>query len=101
MTVAKQKTNSRELRQFKVVLLTSAELVYSDGKDETLLACDGWVYEGDANAVNCEVYLDLKLWRKRSELFRAGHRLVIMAHTDSVSPMLYATDAWFDRECGG
>lgn len=102
MHSSKAKTSfQRQLRQFKVALVTDAELAFSDGRENTLLAFDAWIYEGKHSKVSCEVYIDYELWDKRMELFRAGHRLVLVAWTDGVSPILYATDAWFDRHRPG
>lgn len=90
------------LRVFKVAVVTDAELVYSDGTMRgSLLAFDAWVYKGKTSTPSCDVLFDLTLCSKRKKLFQAGHRLVIKAWTDTVSPMLYATDAWFDRHRPG
>ena len=96
-----QRQSQIQLRKFKVIVIDDPELVYSDGKENTFLAFDGWVYGGKTSAVICEVFFDLKLWRRRKKLFQAGHRLGIMARTDNLSPVLYATDAWFDRQRTG
>jgi hypothetical protein len=88
-----------ETRRFKAIVQTDPELVYSEGKpDTTLLAFDAWVYEGNRDHVCYQVVMDLRFWAKRKRLFQAGHRLVLDAATDNVSPVLYATDARFDRE---
>ena len=86
--------NQIETRQFKVAVVTDPEVAYSDG-EETQLGFD--VFTGNGEAY--EVYIDLELFGKRMELFCAGHRLVLVAETDNFSPILYATDAWFDRDC--
>jgi hypothetical protein len=43
-----------------------------------------------------QVFVPKELFNKRVELFRAGHRLVLMAETDGTH-ILYLRDAWFDR----
>ena len=90
----------RQQRQFKVIVETDAELVFSD-KENTLFSFDAWVCEDQLQDPHSEVFVGLDLWDKRRELFRAGHRLVLIAWTDGVSPILYATDAWFDRHRPG
>ena len=89
-------------RVFRVAVVTDAELIYSDGtRRGSPLAFDAWVYKGKTGTPSCDVLFDLTLWSKRKKLFQAGHLLVIRAWTDMVSPMLYATDAWFDRHRPG
>ena len=93
--------NQLETCQFKVTVLNDVELVYAEGREgelkETLFSFEASTHEGEVY----EVYLDLKLMAKRGELFRGGHRLVLVADTDNISPVLYAADAWFDRHRPG
>lgn len=80
-------------RRLKVLVTRDVELVYKGGKFH-LLAFGAWAQDGE----KYEVWIDYWLYKRRMELFRTGHWLVLVAHTDEVTPLIYAVDAWFDRD---
>lgn len=83
-----------EKRQFRVALSCDVELVYAHA-ESAIWACDALSSDGEVY----NLYIAPELLNKRIELFRGGHRLVLEATTDNFSPILYVTDAWFDRDC--
>ena len=85
-----KKLFQQEIRQFRVVVITDAEQVY-----EELYAFDALDREGE----RYDVHIEPELFQKRWELFRGGHRLVLLGRTDNFSRLIYAIDAWFDRDC--
>lgn len=86
--------NQIETRQFRVVVTSGVELIYAD-REIALYSFLALSREGG----RFEVYLERDMFKKRRELFFAGHRLVLVAEADNLSPILFLTDAWFDRDC--
>jgi hypothetical protein len=80
-------------RRLKVVVTRPVYLVHK-GEKFHIWAFGVWALDGK----NYDVWIDYKLYKRRMELFRAGHRLVLVVKTDDYTPVIYAVDAWFDRD---
>ena len=93
----KQKTHpGLKLRKFWVAVTEEVRFEDIDTDEQVIFmdvtACGPDDVLGDLY----QVFIPQELFTKRVELFRPGHRLVLMAETDG-TPILYLRDAWFDR----
>jgi hypothetical protein len=93
----KQKASTKlKIRKFWVAVIEEPESI-DVGESNYIIMMDVMTCgPGDDFDGFYQVFVPEELFNKRVELFRAGHRLVLVAETDD-TPILYLRDAWFDR----